>query len=329
MSNLEPGSEQPVSRAEAIETRAADWLLARHLTENWSEADQQALDGWLSESSDHLLSYWRIEEAWKRGQRLQALRRPMREPRSAKTGRAKSAAIAFAAAGVVVLLAAFWDRDFRQPAVKTYATPIGGHLTLALADGSRIELNTNTILSVSSVASRRTATLVSGEAFFDIRHDAGHPFVVRVGEHSVTDLGTKFVVRNDNARIRVALIEGSARFEAARPSSPSQATDLSPGDVVVATRDSMSVRHESSGDLGKSLGWRRGVLVFDNTTLAEAARELNRYNTEKISIQDPAAASLTIGGTFPENDVLALVNTAKQVFGLKVVRHENEIVISR
>ena len=46
-------------------------------------------------------------------------------------------------------------------------------------------------------------------------------------------------------------------------------------------------------------------------------------------ILDPSVARLTIGGTFPENDVSALIDTAKQVFGLNVQRRGDQIVISR
>ena len=76
------------------------------------------------------------------------------------------------------------------------------------------------------------------------------------------------------------------------------------------------------------LGWRRGVLVFDNTTLADAAIEFNRYNRQKLVIADPAAARLTIDGTFQTTDVRHLpmprrtCSTARRDRG-------NEIVISR
>lgn len=321
---------QNLSRAEAIDARAADWMLAKWLGESWSELDQRSLDAWLAESPAHLLSYWRLEETWSRAQRLEALRAPMRELGMREGGRRKPYAIGLAAVLVVsALLGTLWLRNFQNPAVKTYATPVGGHLTLALADGSKIELNTDSVLSLSTSPASRYVSLSKGEAFFEIKHDASHPFVVSVGNHRITDLGTKFVVRRNASQVRVALLEGKARFETENASTATQTTDLVPGDVVVATRSSMSVSRKTADELKSGLGWQRGVLIFDNTTLAEAASELNRYNSEKISIPDPAVAHLTIGGTFPDNDVTALVNTATQVFKLKVTRHNGEIVITQ
>ena len=71
------------------------------------------------------------------------------------------------------------------------------------------------------------------------------------------------------------------------------------------------------------------MLVFKHTTLADAAAEFNRYNREKLVIADPAAAKLTIDGTFPTNDVGAFTDAAQTIFGLQVKNHGDEIVISR
>ena len=64
-------------------------------------------------------------------------------------------------------------------------------------------------------------------------------------------------------------------------------------------------------------------------TLAEVTDEFNRYNRNKLVIADAAAAKLTVVGTFGTNDVDAFVRLAKRVFGLHVVQHEDETVISR
>ena len=330
MSDPDHQERQTPSRAETVDTRAADWMLAKRLAETWSEKDQEALEAWLAESTANLLAYWRLDAAWGRAHRLKALRSPMQGPRPTSGSRSKPYAVRLAAGlAISAVVGAVLLGQLRGSDSKSYATPVGGHLMIALADGSKIELNTDTVLSLSDSTNRRLATLDKGEAYFQIKHDAAHPFVLSVGTHRVTDLGTAFLVRDDEAHVRVALIEGRARFESTNTSVPAQLTDLTPGDVVVATSDSMTVSKKTTAELKSNLGWRRGVLVFDNTTLADAANELNRYNREKITILDPSVARLTIGGTFPESDVSALVNTAKQVFGLNVQRRGDGIVISR
>ncbi len=317
------------SNAGLLDKAAADWILAKQLAEHWSVEDQAALDNWLSESDAHLLSYWRLEAIWLRSHRLKALRTPMRRSQEIRVRRSKPYAVGLAAILVVGTLATFVSSQNSKPApTNTYSTPIGGHLTLTLADGSKIELNTDSAVKVSSSPGKRFATLEKGEALFEIVHDPAHPFVVTTAGQRIVDLGTKFSVRNEESYVRVALIEGSARVESTENGNTVRATDLQPGDVALATASSLTVSKEPVAEIKRALGWRSGVLVFDNTTLGDAASELNRYNTSKILVSDPKIARLIIGGTFRQNDVSALLNTAKQVFGLKVHRQGSDFEIT-
>ena len=88
------------------------------------------------------------------------------------------------------------------------------------------------------------------------------------------------------------------RFDTLDSHAP-QPTMLTPGDVVIATAEFDVRDAETVRTLTSELGWRRGVLVFEHTTLADAAAEFNRYNREKLVIADTAAGRRTIGGTFP------------------------------
>jgi transmembrane sensor len=77
------------------------------------------------------------------------------------------------------------------------------------------------------------------------------------------------------------------------------------------------------------LGWRHGVLIFDNTPLVEVAAEFNRYNRTKLVVEGDAAAETGIGGTFPANDVAAFTRVAQGVLGLKVKNNGSNFVISQ
>jgi transmembrane sensor len=81
--------------------------------------------------------------------------------------------------------------------------------------------------------------------------------------------------------------------------------------------------------LAKIIGWRDGVLVLGNITLAEAASEFNRYNRQPIVIADSKVGEIRVGGTFPVTDVDDFTRLIQSVFGLHVEKHVSEIVISR
>jgi transmembrane sensor len=320
-----------LNESETVSAHAADRMLARQMNAQWTDADQAELDAWLDESTLHEVTYWRLEETWIRAKRLKALHSPMRPPPDQQNAWKRPHIVGATAIAIVatVLVAANWSSLFFQPATKTYSTPVGGHLSLTLADGSKIDLNTDTTITVSMSAKRRLATLEKGEALFSIRHDSSDPFVAMVGNHRVIDLGTQFSIRADQSRVSVAVIEGNARFETARQNGSVQTTDMSPGDVIRATHDSMSVSRSSPQDLKNSVAWSRGLLIFHNTTFADAVQELNRYNDEKVVIADASVGKLSIGGTFYENDVPAVLNVAQQVFGLSVHKRGDDFVISR
>jgi transmembrane sensor len=318
------------SSATEIDLRAADWL-QRQTFWNWGQDEQASLDAWLAESRAHSVAYWRQRAVWDNAQRLIALRssgtqqnRPIAENRKPLLFKASALAIVLTVMGLAGSLYLL-----RAHGIETvYATRIGGHRTVTFADGSRIELNTDTVLRLRVNAGSRLAVLEKGEAFFDIKHSAAHPFVVDAADRRITDLGTKFSVRNTPDRLEVSLIEGRARFESAEKSNSASAV-LSPGDVVIATARAITIAKKPQQELVNELGWRRGRLTFYRATLADAANEFNRYNERKIIVADKAAASELIDGTFPTRDVDLFGRIARSVLGLQVKNEGGEIIISR
>jgi transmembrane sensor len=317
------------STAKDVNTQAAHWLERREF-ESWGEADEVELSAWLAQSWDHRVAYWRLKDAWEHTERLSVLRPSARKADAApprRTIRPTLLRIVAAVIAVVVLGAglAVW---FDKPVETVYATQIGGHQSVVLADGSKIELNTDTVLRARVGSHERLVTLDRGEAYFQIAHDPKHPFVVMAGDHRVTDLGTKFLVRRDNKNLEVAVTEGRVQLDTpdGRLQSPvlltrHEAASVHDNKVFVTRKTALSLTNE--------LGWRHGFLVFDHTTLADAVAEFNRYNKGKLVIADPAAARLTMDGTFPIDGVSAFTEVAQEVFKLHVTQHGENIVIAR
>ncbi|HEY4125834.1 MAG TPA: FecR domain-containing protein [Rhizomicrobium sp.] len=323
--------EAPLDSARETGERAAEWLERRERGDFGAD-DQLALDAWLAHSMAHRTAYWRVSAAWERANRLGALGQNFGAP---KMPAASSRGSFFAfkrVAAVVAFLALlgsgaflYW-LSFAPPPDATYATSVGGRKVIALTDGSTIELNTDTILRLDG-ADRRKVWLDKGEAYFDIHHNAAHPFVVVANGHRVTDLGTKFFIREDASRLEVALIEGKASLQPANGKIKAQI--LTPGHVAVATADLTSVTAKPVKMLANDLSWRSGVLVFRRMTLADAASEFNRYNRKKLLVNDPAVAGLRIDGTFPASNVEAFLDAVQAALNLHIEDRGDEAVISR
>jgi len=322
----EPRPRRGVS-VETLEDQAATWLLRRNFL-GWSDDDQKELEAWLAASSSNRVTYWRLNAALSRTDRLKALRQPMRQtsPGSQKLWPKRVRAIAVVAlisVGAVGTLHYLTNSDAEE-----ISTALGGHKVVMLADGSRIELNTSSTIRIHRKRDRRAITLIKGEAFFDVRHDVERPFTVDAAGQRITDLGTKFVVRNLSDRVEVALLEGRAHLAPLGDASKARQTDLLPGDVAMATNHSLSVIKASSESIAEKLSWRSGQLMFRNTALSEVARQFNRYNRGKLIIKG-AAADVQVDGTFPANDPQTFTKIAADILHLQVEQRGDDIVLSR
>ncbi len=329
MSNPAEKSSTP-GQTLAIEAKAAEWIAQRSDAARWNEEEQVKLEAWFKESVAHEVAYLRLLALWESADRLAILRRPMRGSPSGASAGGSSRLLRIAVSALVLLFAGaglyFYNRG---PQERTYSTAVGGSEIVLLADGSRIELNTSTVLRTNITVNHRKVVLVRGEAYFQIKHDAAHPFSVETGGHRIVDLGTKFLVKSGADRVEVSLIEGSAQFDFSDKRAQAHPAILTPGDVAVATASALSVTHRSPVAMSNELGWRRGVLIFDRTTLADVAAEVNRYSTKKLIVADPQAARLTIGGTFPTRSVRTIAEAAQDFYGLHFEDRGGEIVISR
>lgn len=313
----------PPPRAAEVRQNAAAWLVRRLDHPDWSQDDQKDLDAWLAASPVNKVAYLRVETAWRRADRLRALRR------SPRGGNWLKPALKFmGGAAVAAAIGIFIFTQSQTAKTATYSTGIGGRETLTLRDGSQIELNTNTTLRLALGALEQTVYLDKGEAYFQINHDPRRQFRVIAGDRRILDLGTQFLVRRDAGKLSVALYEGKAQFEVDDERGRQQTT-LNPGDVVVATADSLTVTRHPVAALADRLGWQHGLLIFHHATLADAAAEYNRYNLKKIVVSSNDIARLNINGSLPANDPAALARAAQRLFDLRIQNNSNEIVISR
>jgi transmembrane sensor len=310
--------------ARQIEEDASRWL-ARRDSEDWGDADEAALQSWLEQSTAHHVGFLRLEAAWHRADRLAALRRsyvaasgPRRFSRlTVQRVAAALLAIAVLGGGVAYL----WpDRN-------VYRTNIGGRETVRLADGSKVELNTDTRLKAQIDTQQRIVVLDSGEAYFEVAHDPQRPFTVLAGRERIVDIGTKFSVRRDGNEVRVLVTEGRVRVEdtdgtTALPVSAPRGT------VVVASAEAVLVTRKPTEAIANELGWRRGMLIFSQESLGEAAAEFNRYNEKKVVVEG-TAADLKIGGSFESTNVDGFVRLVREGLGLKADDRGGEVVISQ
>jgi transmembrane sensor len=342
-----------------IEALAAEWL-ARRDAEGWTADEQQALDTWLSASARHKVAFLRLQSAWTETGRLQALAAGLpagtlpprsgtvREAGDPLDARPDLRGVTFAPrdrsghrrrgwqqglAASLALLAlgslawGSWQLTGREQA--SYASTVGQIETITLPDGSIATLSSDSRLDVRISRGERHVALAKGEAFFDVAHDTRRPFVVETEGRRVAAVGTRFSVRRDPEEIRVVVTEGKVRLESRTgPDGAAQPVSLLPaGSVATAGRNGVLVRSLPVSEAERYLEWRDGFLTFDDTSLADAAAEFNRFNTRKLELGDAAVADLRVGGNFRWSNAEGFAHLLEQGFPVRAERQADRIVL--
>jgi transmembrane sensor len=309
---------------EQDEAAAAEWLARedRGLTAQ----EQDALQAWLSGSSLNRVAYLRLKAAWQRADRLAALKAPLPARPKARIWM-QPAAVAIAASLVLLAGAGWFFFQHNLPAGRDYATGIGERQAVLLADGSQIELNTNTRLHAEVTKMGRIVTLESGEAYFDVVHDAERPFTVNAGNKRITDLGTKFSVFRKDDDVRVVVQEGRVQVEQIGQSLASPLVAQA-GREVISKGSETLLTSKPDHEISNDLSWRHGVLIFNQQNLAEVAEQFNRYNRRHIEVAG-SARDIRIGGSFKADNLDVFVTLLHRGFGLSVNQQGDRIIVSR
>jgi transmembrane sensor len=188
----------------------------------------------------------------------------------------------------------------------------GERRTVALADGTRIELNGGSKLILDEERPR-FASLARGEALFRVAHDPARPFEVEAAGALLRDMGTVFNVVGDGAELEVAVAEGAVLFNPA-----GEAANLRPG---------MVLRRPASGpvrifrtDTASIGAWQEGRLVYSGTPVSEIAADLSRNLGVKVTVPGAAAARRFSGIIVLDGGPDVVLGRSAALLGLQVAR---------
>lgn len=217
-----------------------------------------------------------------------------------------------------------------HPQGEIYAAGTGQYLAVTLADGSVVELNTNSEISVSLTESLREVKLHKGEVFFTVASDRDRPFIVDVEGATVRAVGTAFnIYRVTDQSTIVSVSEGIVRVEEAGGSSVASAqSQLLTVDEAVEI-DSVRGLSDASIKNFQATAWRQGQLLFENTSIGDAVEMLNRYLHKKVIVADDVPRGIKISGTFSSRQKKETLAAVAQAFGLELTPRGNKWLLSQ
>lgn len=286
-----------------VRRQAANWLVELQ-SDDISDARRMQWQTWHDAHPDHQRA-WQCIEAF--GNRLQQLSSPLAHaaltiPGSANRRRAlKTLAILLFAGST---LAAEETVPWRQWTADR-RTGTGERTVVMLADGTRVDMNSNTAINIVYDDNQRLVRLIGGEIMISTAHDpqaSGHvparPFLVETVHGSIRALGTRFTVRQidaDQDRVsKVAVYQGAVEI---RPKGV-DGRILQAGQRASFTYDHISAQGAIDEN---AAAWTQGMIVAQDMPLSDFLDELARHRPGLIRY-DPAAASLKVSGTYPLAD---------------------------
>lgn len=308
-----------------IAEEAAEYLARRVSGSKPTSGD--GFPAWLKADADHAQAYdkagglWEELGALRSDQDLVHLKRSDIRKHVGRFPWARRMRTAAAAAVMLLAVGGAYTYIHRvKPVIGSFASEAEERKQLTLDDGTAVVLNIDSEIATSFTRGQRDVVLVRGEADFQVAHDNERPFVVRVGEGSVTALGTQFQVRRDEKQTLITLLQGSVSvrtprgFQTLMPNE--SATLLETGAITMATVDPAT-----------ALGWMEGRLSFRNATLSEVVSQANRYSRRKIIIVGAGLANIRLSGDFEAGESESIASAVERILPVSVIRENDRFLI--
>lgn len=238
-----------------------------------------------------------------------------------------------AVASVIVILAGLSVYMYRHSVPKfqygsEYRTTYGEIKRFNLPDGTTVTLNACSVLEVAKDYNRKNRDVyIKGEAYFEVKQQAGVPFTVNAKEILVTALGTSFDVSafHDDPAITVSLNDGKARVKPMTIKSAKDMT-LAPGEEVVYKKDEGGMVKERFNPRVR-LAWQKQIIFFEDADMQEVVRKLERAYGVTINTQNLKPRHWRLTGDFKNQTLNDVLESLSFNYSLKYKIHDNVVIL--
>jgi transmembrane sensor len=294
------GVDASTGELDAAIERAMEWLLRREMAPGDADLEHD-FQRWLAESEVHRKAYEAVQSTWAELGELPGTARkasgagapanvvglPVRPPRRRRWYGAAAALVA-----ACVLVSAF--PSLHRSLIADYDTGVAELRDVSLPDGSVVQLDAGSAITVDYEDAERRITLLAGQAFFRVVRDGQRPFSVIAGDVSVVVTGTSFSVAKTRTTIDVAVQTG--RVEVLRDGR-SQGAPLTVGDRLVVDRSGHAVHRERLSP-EQVASWRNRRLVVVDTSFGDIIETLGRHLPGLVLVRDGSLNRQAITGVF-------------------------------
>lgn len=292
--------------------QAAAWFL-RMQEGDCNDAERQEFENWLAANTAHRNEYQQYVQLWRNLDQVNGV---------TITSRRRKERASIVLVVLVTMLGALQWISGRE---EIFITALGEQQHIVLADGTTVDMNTNTKLRVALSGFTRKVTLDQGEALFNVAHSALRPFEVHAGGGTLRDIGTSFNVIRENEKTNIKVLEGEVQVSLDNPGSTA-AVILHGGEQLAYSARELSAKF--AVDAREATAWRDGRVIFRDTPLADVINQINRYHPRQIALADTELGNLKVSGEFNTFDREGLIQALKIRFPLNSEDRDNVTILS-
>lgn len=227
---------------------------------------------------------------------------------------------------LVVLIAGGWWFGAGSE-IAEYQTAKGERRTVFLPDGSTVTMNTDTAVAVEFTSAKRSVIVRDGEVLVAVAHGDKRQFDVVSGGRVIRDIGTQFIVRRDNQRVRVTVVEGAVEVQRFEEGSPDHSWQVLAAGQQLSYEQRGPLSPVSPVSLAVATAWIDGKIVFEDRLLSDVLQEVGRYHAGEIRILDPRVASLKVSGVFGVRDREGFLAALERALPVAASRVTAELII--
>ncbi|MCU7549719.1 DUF4974 domain-containing protein [Chitinophagaceae bacterium LB-8] len=206
----------------------------------------------------------------------------------------------------------------------TLVNPRGSKVvSLTLSDGTKVWLNNESSLHYPiAFAGGERMVEVSGEAYFEVAHDASKPFLVKKGDMQVQVLGTHFNVNafEDESHIKVTLLQGSVKVK-----NKNSTQLLMPGQQAQLNKKGQ-IQLDKDADVEQVMAWKNGLFNFSSLPIQSIMHQISRWYDVEV-VYEGKISTEHFSGIVSRNDNISEVLKMMQLAGIKFKIEAKRIVV--
>lgn len=217
----------------------------------------------------------------------------------------------------------------REQKYNTLIVPRGGEYDLVLADGTKVKINSESILRYPVNFGKKSRNIyLVGEAFFEVATDSLRQFTVTSGNHQVKVYGTSFNVKSYEKDLSIAttLVEGKVAVSNNQPDAQEQI--LLPGYQSIFHKKNASFEQKKV-DIKEYTSWKDGRFYFRNMQLGEMTTILGRWYNVEFVYKNKKAKALRFNGNLQRYDNIEnLLNQLQKTNEITFTAYDETIYVN-